>query len=73
MADKEELTEAEKKEKFEEMIASPTSHQLKSYYDAKEKACIDAMKSSTSKNPHNKGSNLAEFWEYVYDHFYKIQ
>lgn len=73
MADKEELTEEEKKKKFEEMIENPTSHQLKSYYDAKEKACIDAMKSSTSKNPHNKGSNLAEFWEYVYDHFYKIQ
>ena len=60
-------------EKFEEMIEDPTSHQLKSYYDAKEKACIDAMKSSTSKNPHNKGSNLAEFWEYVYSHFYNIQ
>lgn len=59
--------------KFEAMIEDPTAHQLKAYYDAKEKACIDAMKSSTSKNPHNKGSNLAEFWNYVYNHFYNIQ
>lgn len=55
------------------MIEDPTAHQLKAYYDAKEKACLDAMKSSTSKNPHNKGSNLADFWDYVYDQFYEIQ
>ncbi|HKL20095.1 MAG TPA: hypothetical protein VJ905_14055 [Halalkalibaculum sp.] len=67
------MPDKEKIKKFEEMIENPTAHQLKSYYDAKEKACIDAMKSSTSKNPHNKGSNLAEFWEYVYNQFYKIQ
>jgi hypothetical protein len=73
MGKNDDLTEAEKKEKFEGMIEDPTSHQLKSYYDAKEKACLDAMKDSTSKNPHNKGSNLADFWDYVYDQFYKIQ
>jgi hypothetical protein len=59
--------------KFEKMIDHPTSHQLKAYYDAKEKACVDAMKSTSSKNPHNKGSNLAEFWDYVYHQFYQIQ
>lgn len=64
---------ADKKKKFEEMIENPTAYQLKAYYDAKEKACIDAMKSSKSKNPHNKGSQLAEFWDYVYEHFYEIQ
>ena len=63
----------EKIEKFEEMIEDPTAHQLKAYYDAKEKACVDAMKSTKSKNPHNKGSNLADFWDYVYDQFYEIQ
>jgi len=64
---------ADKIKKFEKMIDNPTAHQLKAYYDAKEKACLDAMKSSKSKNPHNKGSNLAEFWDYVYDQFYEIQ
>lgn len=63
----------EKVEKFEEMIEDPTAHQLKAYYDAKEKACLDAMKNSKSKNPHNKGSNLADFWDYVYNQFYEIQ
>lgn len=67
------MAEKKKVKKFEKMIENPTSHQLKAYYDAKEKACIDAMKSSTSKNPHNKGSNLADFWDYVYAHFYQIQ
>ena len=67
------MPDKEKIKKFEEMIENPTAHQLKSYYDVKEKACIDAMKSSTSKNTHNKGSNLAEFWEYVYNQFYQIQ
>lgn len=73
MAANDDLTQEEKIEKFEEMIDNPSSYQLKAYYDAKEKACIDAMKSSTSKNPHNKGSNLAEFWDYVYEQFYEIQ
>lgn len=67
------LSMPEKIEKFEEMIEDPTAHQLKAYYDAKEKACVDAMKSTKSKNPHNKGSNLADFWDYVYDQFYEIQ
>jgi hypothetical protein len=67
------MPEEKKTQQFEEMIENPTSHQLKAYYDAKEKACIDAMKSSTSKNPHNKGSTLAEFWDYVYTQFYQIQ
>lgn len=60
-------------EKFEDMIENPTKHQLKAIHDAREKACIDAMKSSSSKNPHNKGSDLAGLWEYVYDEYYAIQ
>lgn len=59
--------------KFEEMIENPTRHQLRAFYDAREKACKDAMKSTKSKNPHNNGSDLADFWDYVYKQYYKIQ
>jgi len=59
--------------KYEEMIDDPTKHQLKAIHHARERACIDAMKSSTSKNPHNKGSDLAGLWEYVYEEYYAIQ
>lgn len=72
MAEKELTTEEEKK-KYEEMIKDPTKHQLKSMRHARERACIDAMKSSSSKNPHNKGSDLAGLWEYVYNEYYEIQ
>lgn len=58
---------------FEEMLKNPTKHQERAIRSAKERACIDAMKSSTSKNPHNKGSNLAALWEYVYEEYYEIQ
>ncbi len=62
-----------KKEKFEEMIENPTKHQLKAIRHARERACIDAMKSSRSKNPHNKGSDLAGLWSYVYKEYYNFQ
>lgn len=68
----EELTK-EEMEKYEEMIENPTKHQLKAIHSARERACIDAMKSSTSKNPHNKGSDLAGLWDYVYEEYYEIQ
>ncbi len=70
MAD--EVTE-EDIEKYEEMIENPTKHQLKAIHTARERACIDAMKSSTSKNPHNKGSDLAGLWDYVYEEYKQIQ
>lgn len=60
-------------EMYEEMIDNPTKHQIKAIRHARERACIDAMKSSTSKNPHNKGSNLAGLWNYVYEEYYQIQ
>ena len=60
-------------DKFEEMIRNPTKHQLRVIHDAREKACVDAMRSSSSKNPHNKGSDLAGLWEYVYEQYYQIQ
>lgn len=60
-------------EKFEEMIDNPTKHQLRAMHHARERACIDAMKSSTSKNPHNKGSDLAGLWNYVYKEYLEIQ
>jgi len=31
------------------------------------------MKSSSSKNPHNKGSDLAGLWNYVYEEYLEIQ
>ncbi len=60
-------------EMYEEMIENPTKHQMKAIRHARERACIDAMKSSSSKNPHNKGSNLAGLWNYVYEEYYQIQ
>jgi hypothetical protein len=66
------MSESDKK-MFEEMIEDPTKHQLKAILHARERACIDAMKSSTSKNPHNKGSNLAGLWNYVYKQYYQFQ
>ena len=60
-------------EKFEEMIENPTKHQIKAIRHARERACIDAMKSSSSKCPHNKGSDLAGLWHYVYNEYYQIQ
>ena len=72
MADKE-MTAEEEIEMYEEMIKDPTKHQLKAMRHARERACIDAMKSSSSKNPHNKGSNLAGLWDYVYNEYYEIQ
>lgn len=62
-----------KDEKFEEMIENPTKHQIKAIRHARERACIDAMKSSRSKNPHNKGSDLAGLWEYIYEEYLEIQ
>lgn len=59
--------------KFEEMIENPTRHQLKAFYDAREKACRDALRSSKSKNPHNSGSELAGFWDYIYEQYYEMQ
>lgn len=59
--------------KFEEMIENPTKHQLKAIHHARERACIDAMKASSSKNPHNKGSDLAGLWEYIYEEYFAIQ
>ena len=59
--------------KFKKMLENPTKYQQKAIYDAKEKACKDAMKSSKSKNPHNKGSNLAELWDFIYEEYYQIQ
>ena len=64
---------SEEEEKFEEMIENPTKHQIKAIRHARERACIDAMKSSKSKNPHNKGSSLADLWEYVYEEYYEFQ
>lgn len=61
------------KQKYEEMLEDPTKHQMKAIRHARERACIDAMKSSTSKNPHNKGSDLAGLWNYVYDQYYQFQ
>lgn len=55
------------------MIEEPTKHQLKAIHHARECACIDAMKSSTTKNPHNKGSDLAGLWNYVYEEYYQFQ
>lgn len=66
------ITKAEKK-KYEEMLEDPTKHQQRAIMSAKERACIDAMKSSKSKNPHNKGSDLAGLWNYVYDEYYDMQ
>lgn len=60
-------------EKFEEMIDNPTKHQLRAMHHARERACIDAMKSSTSKNPHNTGSDLAGLWDYIYEEYLEIQ
>lgn len=60
-------------DKYEKMIEEPTKHQMKAIHHARECACIDAMKSSTSKNPHNKGSDLAGLWNYVYDEYYQFQ
>lgn len=60
-------------EKLEEMIENPTKHQIKAMRNARERACIDAMKSSTSKNPHNKGSDLAALWDYIYEEYYEMQ
>jgi hypothetical protein len=71
MADEEKIEDLE--DKFEDMIENPTKHQLKAIHDAREKACIDAMKSSSSKNPHNKGSDLAGLWDYIYEEYYQIQ
>lgn len=65
--------EMAEEEKFEEMIDNPTKHQLRAMHHARERACIDAMKSSTSKNPHNKGSNLAGLWDYIYEEYMEIQ
>ena len=65
-------TKSEEK-KFEEMLDNPTKHQQRAILSAKERACIDAMKASTSKNPHNKGSDLAGLWNYVYDEYYDLQ
>lgn len=64
---------SDEEKKFEEMIENPTKHQLRAIHNARERACVDAMKSSTSKNPHNKGSDLAELWEYVYEEYMEIQ
>lgn len=71
MAEEEKIEDLE--DKFEDMIENPTKHQLKAIHDAREKACIDAMKSSSSKNPHNKGSDLAGLWDYIYEEYYQIQ
>jgi len=60
-------------DKFEEMIDNPTKHQIKAIRHARERACIDAMKNSSSKNPHNKGSDLAGLWNYVYEEYYQFQ
>lgn len=60
-------------EKYEEMIDNPTKHQLRAMHHARERACIDAMKSSTSKNPHNRGSDLAGLWDYIYEEYLEIQ
>ncbi|MEX0771100.1 MAG: hypothetical protein WD035_10225 [Balneolaceae bacterium] len=62
-----------KEEKFKEMLENPTKHQLRAFYDAKEKACRDALKSTTSKNPHNTGSDLAKFWDFIYEEYYELQ
>lgn len=66
------ITKKEEK-KFEEMLENPTKHQQRAIHSAKERACIDAMKSSQSKNPHNKGSDLAGLWDYVYEEYYEMQ
>lgn len=60
-------------DKYEKMIEDPTKHQMRAIRHARERACIDAMKSSTSKNPHNKGSDLAGLWNYVYKEYYQFQ
>jgi hypothetical protein len=58
---------------LEAILDDPNAHQLKAFHHAKECACTDAMKSTKSKNPHNKGSLIAELWDYVYEEYYEIQ
>lgn len=63
----------EKVEKLEKILDDPNAHQLKAYHHAKESACNDALKSTKTKNPHNKGSVLAELWDYIYQEYYELQ